>query len=126
MCIRDRVKAKAKQLNLTDEQKSQLRERESTERGAIEAALLKLYMEVWLPRAEVGGIAIDKTSVGGRPLQTTLNDKKEAAIHERITELLTVVHKRVFPSVVPTKVVDLFRLGTVSYTHLTLPTISSV
>jgi hypothetical protein len=108
----EQVKAKAKQLNLTDEQKSQLRERESTERGAIEAALLKLYMEVWLPRAEVGGIAIDKTSVGGRPLQTTLNDKKEAAIHERITELLTVVHKRVFPSVVPTKVVDLFRLGT--------------
>jgi len=107
----EQVKAKAKQLNLTDEQKGQLRERESTERGAIEAALLKLYLEVWLPHTEAGGIAIDSVAVGGRPLQTTLNDKKEAAIHERITELLTVVHKRVFASIAPTKVVELFRLG---------------
>ena len=43
------VKGKAKQLNLTDEQKGQLREREATEQAAAESALLKLYTEVWLP-----------------------------------------------------------------------------
>ena len=107
----EQVKAKAKHLNLTDEQKSQLRERESTEKAAAESALLKLYVEVWLPRAEAGGIAIDTVAVGGRPLQTTLNDKKEAAVHERVMELITVVHKRVFGSVAPTKIVELFKLG---------------
>ncbi len=107
----EQVRARARQLNLTDEQKSQLRERESTEKAAAEAALLKLYLEVWLPRAEAGGLAVDVIAVGGRPLQTTLNDKKEAAIHERIMELLTQVQKQVFPSVAPTKVVDLFKLG---------------
>jgi len=107
----EQVKAKARQLNLTDEQKSQLRERESTEKAAAESALLRLYMEVWLPRAEAGGIVIDTVAVGGRPLQTTLNDKKEAAVHERIMELITVVNKRVFSSVAPTKIVELFKLG---------------
>jgi len=107
----EQVKTKARQLNLTDEQKSQLRERESTEKAAAEAALLRLYVEVWLPRAEAGGIAIDTVAVGGRPLQTTLNDKKEAAIHERVMELITVVNKRVFGSLAPTKIVELFKLG---------------
>jgi len=107
----EQVKAKARQLNLTDEQKNQLRERESTEKAAAESALLRLYMEVWLPRAEAGGIAIDTVAVGGRPLQTTLNDKKEAAVHERVMELLTVLNKRVFDSLAPTKIVDLFKLG---------------
>lgn len=107
----EHVRTKAKQLNLTDEQKGQLRERESTEKSATEAALLKLYMEVWMPRAESGGLAVDAVAVGGRPLQTTLNDKKEAAIHERILELITQVQKRVFASVAPTKIVDLFKLG---------------
>ncbi len=107
----EQVKAKAKQLNLTDEQKSQLRERESTDKAAAESAFLKLYTEVWLPRTESGGIAIDTVSVGGRPLQTTLNDKKQAAVHERVMELLTVVHKRVFGSLAPTKIVELFKLG---------------
>jgi hypothetical protein len=37
------VKTKAKQLNLTDEQKDQLRERQATETAAAESALLKLY-----------------------------------------------------------------------------------
>jgi hypothetical protein len=49
--------------------------------------------------------------VGGRPLQTTLNDKKEAAIHERVMELITVVHKHVFGSLATTKIVELFKLG---------------
>jgi hypothetical protein len=105
------VKTKAKQLNLTDEQKGQLRERESTEQAAAESALLKLYTEVWFPRAEEGGIAIEKVAAGGRPLQTTLNDKKRAMIHERIVELITTVQPRVFNTLAPTKIVELFRLG---------------
>jgi hypothetical protein len=105
------VKAKAKQLNLTDEQKGQLRERESTEQAAAESALLKLYTEVWLPRAGEGGIGIEKVAAGGRPLQTTLNDKKRAMIHERIVELITTVQPRVFSTLAPTKIVELFRLG---------------
>jgi hypothetical protein len=107
----EQIKAKARQLNLTEEQRSQLRERESTERAAIEAALLKLYMEVWMPRSEAGGLAIDSVAFGGRPPQTTLNDKKEAAIHQRIIELITQVQKRVFTTAVPTKIVELFKLG---------------
>jgi hypothetical protein len=105
------VKTKAKQLNLTDEQKGQLRERESTEQAAAESALLKLYAEVWFPRVEEGGIGIEKVAAGGRPLQTTLNDKKRAMIHERIIELITTVQPRVFNTLAPTKIVELFRLG---------------
>lgn len=107
----EQIKAKSKQLNLTDEQKSQLREREATERNAIEAAFLKLYMEVWMPRSEGGGLAVDPVAFGGRPPQTTLNDRKQAAIHERVIELITQVQPRVFTTVVPTKIVELFKLG---------------
>ncbi len=107
----ERVKAKAKQHNLTDEQKGQLRERESTEKAAAESAFLKLYTEVWLPKLEGSSIGIESIAVGGRPLQTTLNDKKEARIHERVLELLTQVQKRVFDMVTPAKVVEFFRLG---------------
>lgn len=107
----EQVKGKAKQLNLTDEQKSQLRERESTEKASAESSLLRLYAEVWLPRGEAGGIAIDMAAVGGRPLQTTLNDKKEAAIHERVMELITVVNKLIFFKLAPTKLIELFKLG---------------
>ena len=106
----EQVKAKAKQLNLTDEQKSELRERESTMRLAVESTLLKLYAEVWFPRAEAGGIAIDIIAVGGRPLQTTLNDKKQALVHERIMELITVVNRRLFGTIAATKIIELFRL----------------
>jgi hypothetical protein len=105
------VKAKARQLNLTDEQKAQLRERESTEAAAAESALLKLYTEVWIPRADKGGIAIEPAAPGGRPFQTTLNSKKQAMIHERIVELLTSIHPRVFNTLKPAKIVELFRLG---------------
>ena len=38
-----------------------IREREATETAAAESALLKLYTEVWLPRAEEGGIGIKKS-----------------------------------------------------------------
>jgi hypothetical protein len=105
------VKGKAKQLNLTDEQRSQLRERESTEQAAAESALLKLYTEVWLPRAESGGIGIEKVAPGGKPLQTMLNDKKQAMIHERIVELMTQVYRKVFDKTEPGKIVELFKLG---------------
>ncbi len=107
----EQVKTKAKQHNLTDEQKGQLREREATEKAAAESAFLKLYTEVWLPRAEGGGIGIETVAVGGRPLQTTLNEKKEAMIHERVMELLTSVQPRVFSTLTPGKIVELFKLG---------------
>ena len=105
------VKSKAKQLNLTDEQKDQLRERQATETAAAESALLKLYTEVWLPRTQEGGIGIETVAAGGRPLQTTLNDKKQAMIHERIVELITQVYRKVFDKTEPGKIVELFKLG---------------
>jgi hypothetical protein len=107
----DQIKAKAKQLNLTDEQRSQLREREATEVAGIEAAFLRLYLEVWFPKPDNGTISLEKVAVGGRPLQTTLNQKKHAMIHERIMELVTVIQPRLFSSLKPTKIVELFRLG---------------
>lgn len=109
----EQVKTNAKKLNLTDEQRSQVRERESTEQAAAESALLKLYTEVWLPRSEGEGkgIGIEKVAAGGRPLQTTLNEKKQAKIHERIIELITQVQPRIFPTVKAAKIVELFKLG---------------
>jgi hypothetical protein len=107
----ERVKSKSKQHNLTDEQKGQLREREATEKAAAESAFLKLYTEVWLPKLDGSNIGIESVAVGGRPLQTTLNEKKEARIHERVMELLTQVQKRVFDTVTPGKIVEFFKLG---------------
>jgi hypothetical protein len=107
----EQVKVKAKQHNLTDEQKGQLREREATEKAAAESAFLKLYTEVWLPRAEGAGVEIEAVAVGGRPLQTTLNEKKEAMVHERVVELLTSVQPRVFSTLTPGKIIELFKLG---------------
>ncbi|MCJ7543598.1 MAG: ATP-binding protein [Phycisphaerae bacterium] len=105
------IKGKPKQHNLTDGQKGQLREREATERAAVESALLKLYTEVWLPRIEESNLCIDAVAVGGRPLQTTLDEKKQALIHERVMELLMGIQRRVFDSLKPTKIVELFKLG---------------
>jgi len=107
----ENVKSKPKQHNLTDEQKGQLRERGATETAAAESAFVKLYTEVWLPRVEEGAIGIESVAVGGRPLQTTVNEKKEAMVHERVMELLTTVQPRVFSTLNPAKVVDLFKLG---------------
>jgi hypothetical protein len=108
----ERVRGKAKQYNLTDDQKQQVKERESTEKASAESALLKLYMEVWLPKVENGsGIEIEIISVGGRPLTHTLNDKKEALIHERIRDLITTVQIRLFDSIRASKIVELFKLG---------------
>lgn len=107
----ERVEAKAKQHNLTDDQKSQLRERKATDKAAAESAFLKLYLEVWLPKVEASGIEIESVAVGGRPLQVTLNDKREARVHDRVMELLTKVQRRLFDSLHPSKVVELFKLG---------------
>ncbi|MDP3911995.1 MAG: hypothetical protein Q8Q14_16550 [Gemmatimonadales bacterium] len=106
------MRSKAKQLNLTDAQKDQLKERDATEKAAAESALLKFYMEVWLPRAEGGSIGIEKIAVGGRPLQTTVDEKKRALIHLRVMELFTTVQPLVFGSVTQSRIADLFQLGT--------------
>ena len=107
----ERVRDKWREHNLTDAQKSQLKEREATERAAAESALLKLYGEVRLPAADGGSLSLDSVGMGGRPLRTTLDEKKRALIHERLMELLTTVQRRVFGSVAPGKIVELFRLG---------------
>jgi len=107
----EHVGKKSKQLNLTEEQKSQLRERERTESAAAESGLLKLYAEVWLPKVSTDGIVIDVAAVGGRPLQITLDEKKRARVHDRIMELLVDVQRRVFTTVSPNKIIELFKLG---------------
>lgn len=98
-------------MSLTKAQEDQLRERESTERNAAESALLKLYVEVWLPRAEAGDVTIEKVAVGGRPLQQTLDANRRARIHERVVELLTTLQPKVFDSVKAGKLSELFKLG---------------
>jgi len=107
----ERVKTKGKQLNLTDEQKADLKEKEATHRRAAESAFLKLYTEVWLPKLEDSRIGIDAVAVGGRPLQTTLDENKQARVHDRVMELLADVQRRIFTSVKAVKIVDLFKLG---------------
>jgi hypothetical protein len=107
----EQVKAKSLQYHLTDSQRDQLRERERTERGAMESAFLKLYSEVWLPRVEENSIVLDSVAAGGRPLQATLNERKEARIHERVMELLLIVQRSVFSTLAPTKIPELFQIG---------------
>ncbi len=107
----ERVSGRWREHNLTDAQKDQLRERRATEGAAAESALLKLYAEVWLPVSADGALSMEAVRMGGRPLQTTLDAKKRARIHERLTELLTTVQKKVFGSVAPGKIVELYRLG---------------
>lgn len=107
----ERVQDKWREHNLTDAQRSQLKERDATEKAASESALLKLYGEVWLPMSGDNRLEIDTVSLGGRPLQTTLNEKKRALIHQRLMELLTTVQRRVFGTLAPGKIIELFKLG---------------
>ena len=107
----ERVRSQSREHNPTVAQKSQLREREATEKAAAESALLKLYSEILLPGSAEGALALDVVGMGGRPLQTTLDEKKRARIHQRLLELLTTVHRKVFDTVAPGKIVDLFKLG---------------
>ena len=107
----ERVQSRWREHNLTDTQKSQLREREATERSAAESALLRLYGEVLLPAFDDGVLTMAGVGMGGRPLQTTLDEKKRARIHQRLTELLTTMQRKVFDTVAPGKILELFRLG---------------
>jgi len=107
----ERVQGKWREHNLTSAQKSQLKERDATEKAAAESALLKLYGEVWLPVSGGKTLELDTVSLGGRPLQTTLDEKKRAFIHQRLMELLTTVQRRVFGTVAPGKIAELFMLG---------------
>jgi hypothetical protein len=56
-------------------------------------------------------IGIEQVAIGGRPLQTTLDEKKRALIHQRVIELLMTVQPRVFATLSSSKIVDLFKLG---------------
>ena len=107
----NRVQNKAQELNLTNTQKSQVRERQATEAAAAESALLKLYETVLLPTIDSGSVAIDTVRVGGRPLQATLNEKKQAQIHQRLLELLTSVQRKVFENLAQGRIIELFKLG---------------
>ena len=107
----ERVQDKWREHNLTNAQRSQLKERDATEKAVSESALLKLYGEVWLPMSGDNRLEIDTVSLGGRPLQTTLDEKKRALIHQRLMELLTIVQPRVFGTLAPGKIVELFKLG---------------
>ena len=107
----DSVRNRWREHNLTDAQKDQLKERAATEQAAAESALLKLYDAVWLPASGDGVLALDIVGMGGRPLQTTLDHKKHAQIHQRVMELLTTVQRRIFGTVAPGKIVELFKLG---------------
>ena len=80
----ERVRDKWREHNLTDAQRSQLKERDATEKAAAESALLKLYGEVWLPSSDGGELTLDTVSMGGRPLQTTLDEKKRASIGDYV------------------------------------------
>jgi hypothetical protein len=107
----DRVSKVAKKHNLTKEQADELRERKATHSSAAESAFVKLYPEVWLPRLDQGTITVEKIEVGGRPLQTTISNRHLAMIFERSMELLTQVQSRVFTSLNPVKLGELFKLG---------------
>ena len=107
----ERVQGKWREHNLTNAQKNQLKERDATERTVAESALLRLYREVWLPSSDGSALTLDAVSMDGRPLQTTLDEQKRALIHQRLTELLTTVQRRVFGTVAPGKLLDLFKIG---------------
>ncbi|MDI6795718.1 MAG: DUF499 domain-containing protein [Desulfatibacillaceae bacterium] len=107
----EQVEKRAKDHNLTDSQKSQLKERRRTEEAAVESAFLKLYPDVWLPRIEGGKMVCEIVAAGGRPLRSTLNDKKRAMIHERAMETLTEIQRKVFDKLNPAKIASSFNLG---------------
>ena len=107
----ERVQGNWREHNLTTAQRSQLKERGATEKAATESALLRLYGEVWLPVSGDKTLTLDSVSLGGRPLQATLDEKKRALIHQRLMELLTIVQRRVFGTVAPGKLIELFKLG---------------
>ena len=99
------VRDRKAQLNLTQAQLEQLRERERTEEAAKESSFRSLYQSIWLPVMVGSEIGIEKVTVSGRPLQAL-------TIHERLHELLAVVSPpRLFSSVTPDKIMQIMALG---------------
>lgn len=98
------LRNKRTQVGLSREQLDQLKERESTEKNALESAIRSLYTVIYLPEMENGSLGFEKLEIGGRPLSAT-------GIHERLMELLTVVIRRVYSTVTPNKIIELLRLG---------------
>jgi len=106
----ERIQSKWRELNLTSAQKSQLHERNATERTTIELVLLKLYNELWLPKYVQSTISMESVNVGGIPLSTKFDEKKRAQIHQRLMELLRT-QRKIFDTITPTKIVELFNLN---------------
>ena len=100
----ERVRAKRSSYRLTKEQIDQLKEQESTEKAALESDLRGLYSAVWLLKIEQGQPTLEKVDAAGRPL-------RKQGVHERIMELLTEVHRKVFESVTPHKMISLLGLA---------------
>ena len=105
------VKTKAKQLNLTDEQKGQLKDGNRPSKPPPSPPSSSSTPRSGSRDPRKVGIGIEKSPPVAGPLQTTLNEKKQAMIHERVVELITSIQKRVFSTLVPDKIVGLFRLG---------------
>jgi len=100
----ERVKIRKKQLNLTEEQLEQLREREKTERSGFESCLKNVYSSVWLLKVDNGKTTVEKLEIGGRPIQAQ-------NIHERLLELLVRIQGKVFESITARKIIELMRIG---------------
>jgi len=114
----EQVRNASKRHNLTPDQLEQLKERNATEQTAIESATLRLYADIWLP---AGSGAIEKITCTNRPLRTTFDSRRHALVHERMLELLTgPISPTIFASIVPSKLSDLFNLGTGSPPRLFL------
>ena len=101
----ERVKSRKKQLNLTEEQLEQLKEREKTERSGFESCLKNVYSSIWLLKVDNGKTLIEKLEIGGRPIQAQ-------NIHERLMEFLTRIQRKLFDTTIkPRKIMELMRLG---------------
>ncbi len=99
----ERVKAKKKSLNLTEEHMEQLKERERTEKAARDSSCRNLYNAVWLLKMENGNATVEELEIGGRALGAT-------NVHERLMELLTRVYSKVFDTLTPKRLVELMKI----------------
>lgn len=100
----ERIEGRKKQFRLLKDQDDQLKERRRTEESKADTALRGLYSAVWLLRLESGETNVDPVESAGRPLQAS-------GIHERLLELLEFVHRRLFSSITPAKISEVFKLG---------------
>ena len=63
-----------------------------------------LYNEIWLLKMQDGQPAIDRVSIGGRPM-------KNSDLHQRLLELLMDVSQKLFDKLTPSKIIDLMKMG---------------